>query len=174
MTYLDERILAKFSSLPYHDEGLYQYTVYVGEEFIFIGNKFLFAAESATTIDITDLVRNYFYDKFDFNYTEYEVYVHLQVGTTTAVSQIMQIVPVYRYPNYAATDLLFDGTTNTIMLTGNLDNSFAAYNIPDSLLPTYPKTTTDNINIDYYIGNVTDDNYVIDYGPIVQISKEQP
>lgn len=174
MTYLDERIIAKFSSLPYPDEGIYQYTVYVGEEYIFIGNKFLFTAESDTTIDITDLVRNYFYDHFDYSYSEYEVYVHLQIGTTTAVSQILQIVPVYRYPNYAATDLYFDGTKNTIMLSGNLDNSFTAYNIPDSLLPTYPKVTTANINIDYYIANVTDDNYVIDYGPIVQISQEQP
>lgn len=108
MKYLDERIICTLNNLTIQANKLYRYDVVVNEEFdepVFIGNCFIGAGVQSKTIDITDLVRNY----YDFSYpyvdtdfqAEWQVKLYLD-DTNTVLSDRIGIYPIYRYPNRKA------------------------------------------------------------------------
>lgn len=162
MKYLDERIYATISGFTAPLDGLYKYQVYQmvnGEDnLLFTGNAFLYANQVTTTIDITDICRNVVYIRtFDPNSEPF--YVHLTVGSTIAVSDLVVVYPFYRYPSRKSTDLEINETEQQVCLYGL-----------DSLIPTYPKIKTDNLDIQYYLNNYED--YTIDYGPKINASSD--
>ena len=109
--YLDERIINTTTLSPsILRDGLYRYDVTIDDEWddpVFVGNCFIKADTSSKTIDITDIVRNFYdfnypYDDTDFQrewqvriwQDEYEQHINYsnQIG----------IYPIYRYPNRKA------------------------------------------------------------------------
>ena len=109
MKYLDERIICKviFDS-PITEDRLMIYRVAINNEFddpIFIGNCFISKGDTSKSIDITDIVRNY----YDFSYpyvdtdfqAEWQVKLYLN-DTNTVLSDSIGIYPIYRYPNRKA------------------------------------------------------------------------
>ena len=109
MKYLDERIICKviFDS-PITEDRLMIYRVAINDEFddpIFIGNCFISKGDTSKSIDITDIVRNY----YDFSYpykdtefqAEWQVMLYLN-DTNTILSDNIGIYPIYRYPNRKA------------------------------------------------------------------------
>lgn len=108
MKYLDERIICTLNNLTIQANKLYRYDVTIDNEWdspIFIGNCFIGAGVKSKTIDITDLVRNY----YDFSYpyvdtdfqAEWQVKLYLN-DTNTVLSDRIGIFPIYRYPNRKA------------------------------------------------------------------------
>lgn len=108
MKYLDERIICTLNNLTIQANKLYRYDVAINEEWdspVFIGNCFIGAGVQSKTIDITDLVRNY----YDFSYpyvdtdfqAEWQVKLYLN-DTNTVLSDRIGIYPIYRYPNRKA------------------------------------------------------------------------
>lgn len=108
MKYLDERIICTLNNLTIQSNKLYRYDVAINEEWdspVFIGNCFIGAGVKSKTIDITDLVRNY----YDFSYpyvdtdfqAEWQVKLYLN-DTNTVLSDRIGIYPIYRYPNRKA------------------------------------------------------------------------
>ena len=109
MKYLDERIICKviFDS-PITEDRLMTYRVVINNEFdnpIFIGNCFVSKGATSKSIDITDIVRNW----YDFSYpyvdtdfqAEWQVKLYLN-DTNTVLSDRIGIYPIYRYPNRKA------------------------------------------------------------------------
>lgn len=108
MKYLDERIICTLSNLTIQENKLYRYDVAINNELyypIFIGNCFIGSGVKSKTIDITDIVRNY----YDFSYpyvdtdfqAEWQVKLYLN-DTNTVLSDRIGIYPIYRYPNRKA------------------------------------------------------------------------
>lgn len=108
MKYLDERILANVTlKYPSLGDRLYRYDVAINNEWdnpVFIGNCFIGADVPAKTIDITDIVRNY----YDFSYpyadtdfqSEWQVRILLDKDELEhSYSDKISIYPIYRYPN---------------------------------------------------------------------------
>ena len=109
MKYLDERIICNviFDS-PITEDRLMIYRVAINNEFddpIFIGNCFISKGATSKSIDITDIVRNW-YD-FSYPYTDTDFQAEWQVklylnDTNTVLSDKIGIYPIYRYPNRKA------------------------------------------------------------------------
>ena len=108
MKYLDERIICTLNNLTIQANKLYRYDVAIDNEWedpVFIGNCFIGSGVQSKTIDITDLVRNY----YDFSYpyvdtdfqAEWQVKLYLN-DTNTVLSDRIGIFPIYRYPNRKA------------------------------------------------------------------------
>ena len=106
MKYLDERIICTLSNLTIPTDGLYRYDViYDNDVEVFIGNCFISKGATKKTIDITDIVRNW----YDFSYpykdtqfqAEWQVKLYLN-DTNTVLSDSIGIYPIYRYPNRKA------------------------------------------------------------------------
>lgn len=106
MKYLDERIICTLSNLTIPADGLYRYDViYDNDVETFIGNCFISKGATKKTIDITDIVRNW-YD-FSYPYTDTQFQAEWQVklylnDTNTVLSDSIGIYPIYRYPNRKA------------------------------------------------------------------------
>lgn len=157
--YLDERIYITLSTTASQD-GLYQYNVYtlddnLDDKLLFTGNLFLYAGTQINSIDLTDLARN-LYSIESYTPTEKPLFVSVTVNSTVYTSDYVYVYPFYRYPNKKASDLDLSNLTNpSVLFANNLD-----------LLPTYPKISSDNLDIQYYdyLGSQT---YTIDYGPII-------
>ena len=111
MKYLDERIIANVTlKSPSLEDRLYRYDVAINDEWdspIFIGNCFIGANVSTKSIDITDIVRNY----YDFSYpyqdaefqAEWQVRIWLDKDELEhSYSDNIGIYPIYRYPNRKA------------------------------------------------------------------------
>ena len=109
MKYLDERIICNviFDS-PITEDRLMIYKVAINDEFddpIFIGNCFISKGATSKSIDITDIVRNWY--NFSYPYVDTEFQAEWQVmlylnDTNTILSDIIGIYPIYRYPNRKA------------------------------------------------------------------------
>ena len=108
MKYLDERIICTLNNLTIQANKLYRYDVVINNELydpVFIGNCFIGSGVQSKTIDITDIVRNY----YDFSYpyvdtdfqAEWQVKLYLD-DTNTVLSDRIGIFPIYRYPNRKA------------------------------------------------------------------------
>ena len=108
MKYLDERIICTLNNLTIQANKLYRYDVVINNELydpVFIGNCFIGSGVKSKTIDITDIVRNY----YDFSYpyvdtdfqAEWQVKLYLD-DTNTVLSDRIGIYPIYRYPNRKA------------------------------------------------------------------------
>lgn len=106
MKYLDERIICTLSNLTIPADGLYRYDIiYDNDVEAFIGNCFISKGATKKTIDITDIVRNW-YD-FSYPYTDTQFQAEWQVklylnDTNTVLSDSIGIYPIYRYPNRKA------------------------------------------------------------------------
>ena len=111
MKYLDERIIANVTlKSPSLEDRLYRYDVAINNEWdspIFIGNCFIGANVPTKSIDITDIVRNY----YDFSYpyqdaefqAEWQVRIWLDKDELEhSYSDEIGIYPIYRYPNRKA------------------------------------------------------------------------
>lgn len=111
MKYLDERIIANVTlKSPSSGDRLYRYDVAIDNEWdnpIFIGNCFIGANVPTKSIDITDIVRNY----YDFSYpyrdadfqAEWQVRIWLDKDELEhSYSDEIGIYPIYRYPNRKA------------------------------------------------------------------------
>ena len=111
MKYLDERIIANVTlKYPSLGDRLYRYDVAINNEWdnpVFIGNCFIGADVPTKTIDITDIVRNY----YDFSYPykdndfqeEWQVRIWLDTDELEhSYSDKIGIYPIYRYPNRKA------------------------------------------------------------------------
>lgn len=106
--YLDERIkitvpLKTLGTFP--ADGLYRYDVLYDDIVQFTGNCFCKKGASARTIDITDIVRSSYSFKYPYVTTDLEMYWKVQLyinSTSTAVSDLVTIFPIYRYPNRKA------------------------------------------------------------------------
>ena len=111
MKYLDERIIANVTlKSPSLGDRLYRYDVAINDEWdspIFIGNCFIGINVSTKSIDITDIVRNY----YDFSYpykdaefqAEWQVRIWLDKDELEhSYSDSIGIYPIYRYPNRKA------------------------------------------------------------------------
>ena len=116
MKYLDERIICTLSNLTIPTDGLYRYDIiYDNDVEAFIGNCFISKGATKKTIDITDIVRNW-YD-FSYPYTDTQFQAEWQVklylnDTNTVLSDSIGIYPIYRYPNRKArmeTPLSYNG-----------------------------------------------------------------
>ena len=109
MKYLDERIIANVTlKSPSLEDRLYRYDVAINNEFygpVFIGNCFISKGATSKSIDITDIVRNW----YDFSYpyvdtdfqAEWQVKLYIN-DTNTVLSDKIGIYPIYRYPNRKA------------------------------------------------------------------------
>lgn len=164
MKYLDERIICTLSNLTIQAEKLYRYDVAINNEWdepVFIGNCFIGAGVKSKTIDITDLVRNY----YDFSYpyvdtdfqAEWQVKLYLN-DTNTVLSDRIGIFPIYRYPNRKARmeTPLYDNVLNWYIpaLQGfNADKK-------GEFLPHIPFVYSDKVdyNLAVNMGNVSDVN----------------
>ena len=106
MKYLDERIICTLSNLTIPTDGLYRYDViYDNDVEAFIGNCFISKGATKKTIDITDIVRNWYDFSYPYNDTEFqrEWQVKLYLNdTNTVLSDSIGIYPIYRYPNRKA------------------------------------------------------------------------
>lgn len=106
MKYLDERIICTLNNLTISTDGLFRYDVICDNtEEAFIGNCFIAKGTTAKTIDITDIVRNYY--NFSYPYEDVEFQAEWQVklylnDTNTVLSDKIGIYPIYRYPNRKA------------------------------------------------------------------------
>lgn len=111
MKYLDERIIVNVTlKSPSLEDRLYRYDVAINNEWdnpIFIGNCFIGANVPTKSIDITDIVRNY----YDFSYpyqdaefqAEWQVRIWLDKDELEhSYSDEIGIYPIYRYPNRKA------------------------------------------------------------------------
>lgn len=164
MKYLDERIICTLSNLTIQAEKLYRYDVAINNEWdepVFIGNCFIGAGVQSKTIDITDIVRNY----YDFSYpyvdtdfqAEWQVKLYLD-DTNTVLSDRIGIFPIYRYPNRKARmeTPLYDNVLNWYIpaLQGfNADKK-------GEFLPHIPFIYSDKVdyNLAVNMGNVSDVN----------------
>ena len=106
MKYLDERIICTLSNLTIPTDGLYRYDViYDNDVEAFIGNCFISKGDTSKSIDITDIVRNWYDFSYPYNDTEFqrEWQVKLYLNdTNTVLSDSIGIYPIYRYPNRKA------------------------------------------------------------------------
>lgn len=166
MKYLDERIICTLSNLTIQANKLYRYDVAIDEEWdspVFIGNCFIGAGVQSKTIDITDLVRNY----YDFSYpyvdtdfqAEWQVRIWLNKDNPKYIySDRIGIYPIYRYPNRKArmdTPLSNNGLNWYIpALQGfNADKK-------SEFLPHIPFINSDKVdyNLAVNLGNIRDVN----------------
>lgn len=106
MNYLDERIICTLSNLTIPADGLYRYdVVYDNDVETFVGNCFISKGATKKTIDITDIVRNWYnfsypYIDTDFQ-SQWQVKLYLN-DNNTILSDSIGIYPIYRYPNRKA------------------------------------------------------------------------
>lgn len=167
MNYLDERIIVNITlKYPSLGDRLYRYDVAVDNEWenpVFIGNCFIGADVPSKTIDITDVVRNY----YDFSYPyidtdfqrEWQVRIWLDKDELEhSYSDKIGIYPIYRYPNRTArmeTPLSNNGL-NWVMPALQGFNS----DKKGEFLPHIPYTYSDKVdyNIAVNIGNLRDVN----------------
>ena len=164
MKYLDERIICTLSNLTIQANKLYRYDVAIDNEWdspIFIGNCFIGAGVKSKTIDITDLVRNY----YDFSYpyvdtdfqAEWQVKLYLN-DTNTVLSDRIGILPIYRYPNRKARmeTPLYDNVLNWYIPALQGFNS----DKKGEFLPHIPFVYSDKVdyNLALNIGNLRDAN----------------
>lgn len=111
MKYLDERIIANITlKSPSLSDRLYRYDVTIDNEWddpIFIGNCFIGANVSTKSIDITDIVRNYYNFSYSYQDTEFQKEWQVRIWLDKdelehSYSDKIGIYPIYRYPNRKA------------------------------------------------------------------------
>lgn len=167
MNYLDERIIVNITlKYPSLGDRLYRYDVAIDNEWdnpVFIGNCFIGADVPKKTIDITDIVRNYYDFSYPYNDTEFQREWQVRIWLDKdelehSYSDTIGIYPIYRYPNRKArmeTPLSNNGL-NWVMpaLQGfNADKK-------GEFLPHIPFIYSDKVdyNLAVNIGNLRDDN----------------
>ena len=111
MKYLDERIIANVTlKSPSLGDRLYRYDVTIDNEWdnpIFIGNCFIGANIPTKSIDITDIVRNYYDFSYPYQDTEFQREWQARIWLDKdelehSYSDKIGIYPIYRYPNRKA------------------------------------------------------------------------
>ena len=111
MKYLDERIIANVTlKSPSLRDGLYRYDVAINDEWdnpVFIGNCFIGADVPTKTIDITDIVRNYYDFSYPYKDTDFQAEWQVRIWLDKdelehSYSDGIGIYPIYRYPNRKA------------------------------------------------------------------------
>lgn len=111
MNYLDERIIANVTlKYPSLGDRLYRYDVAINDEWdnpVFIGNCFIGADVPTKTIDITDIVRNYYDFSYPYKDTDFQSEWQVRIWLDTdelehSYSDKIGIYPIYRYPNRKA------------------------------------------------------------------------
>lgn len=111
MNYLDERIIANVTlKYPSLGDRLYRYDVAINNEWtspVFIGNCFIGADVPTKTIDITDIVRNYYDFSYPYKDTDFQAEWQVRIWLDTdelehSYSDKIGIYPIYRYPNRKA------------------------------------------------------------------------
>ena len=111
MKYLDERIIANVTlKSPSLEDRLYRYDVAINNEWdspIFIGNCFIGTNVSTKSIDITDIVRNYYDFSYPYVDTEFQAEWQVRIWLNKdelehSYSDEIGIYPIYRYPNRKA------------------------------------------------------------------------
>ena len=111
MKYLDERIIANVTlKSPSLEDRLYRYDVAINNEWdspIFIGNCFIGANVPTKSIDITDIVRNYYDFSYPYQDAEFQAEWQVRIWLDTdelehSYSDEIGIYPIYRYPNRKA------------------------------------------------------------------------
>lgn len=111
MNYLDERIIANVTlKSPSLGDRLYRYDVAIDDEWdnpVFIGNCFIGANVKSKTIDITDIVRNYYDFSYPYQDTEFQSEWQVRIWLDKdelehSYSDNIGIYPIYRYPNRKA------------------------------------------------------------------------
>ena len=111
MKYLDERIIANVTlKSPSLEDRLYRYDVAIDDEWdspIFIGNCFIGANVPTKSIDITDIVRNYYDFSYPYVDTEFQAEWQVRIWLDKdelehSYSENIGIYPIYRYPNRKA------------------------------------------------------------------------
>ena len=111
MKYLDERIIANITlKSPSLEDRLYRYDVAINDEWdspIFIGNCFIGTNVSTKSIDITDIVRNYYDFSYPYVDTEFQAEWQVRIWLDKdelehSYSDRIGIYPIYRYPNRKA------------------------------------------------------------------------
>lgn len=111
MKYLDERIIANITlKSPSLGDRLYRYDVAINNEWnspIFIGNCFIGANVPTKSIDITDIVRNYYDFSYPYQDTEFQKEWQVRIWLDKdelehSYSDKISIYPIYRYPNRKA------------------------------------------------------------------------
>ncbi len=167
MNYLDERIIATVNfttAIP--SDGLYRYDVAINNEWespAFVGNCFIAKGATSKTIDITDIVRNFYdfsypYEDADFQ-AEWQVQIYTD-ETNTVLSNSIGIYPIYRYPNRKA-------SLETPLSNNEVDWLQPALQGFDSehkgtFLPHIPLIYSDKVdyNIALNSGNITNKPYL--------------
>ena len=171
MKYLDERIIANVTlNSPSLGDRLYRYDVAIDNEWnnpIFIGNCFIGANIPTKSIDITDIVRNYYDFSYPYQDTEFQrewqVKLYLD-DTNTVLSDSIGIYPIYRYLNRKArmeTPLSNNGL-NWYMPALQGFNS----DKKGEFLPHIPFVFSDKVdyNLALNIGNLSDANPYLNTG----------
>lgn len=111
MKYLDERIIANVTlKSPSLEDRLYRYDVAIDDEWdnpIFIGNCFIGTNIPTKSIDITDIVRNYYDFSYPYRDTEFQAEWQVRIWLDKdelehSYSDKIGIYPIYRYPNRKA------------------------------------------------------------------------
>lgn len=111
MNYLDERIIANVTlKYPSLGDRLYRYDVAINNEWdnpVFIGNCFIGADVPTKTIDITDIVRNYYDFSYPYKDTDFQAEWQVRIWLDKdelehSYSDKIGIYPIYRYPNRKA------------------------------------------------------------------------
>lgn len=172
MKYLDERIIVTVSGFSVPADGLYQYEVQTYDaDTLFYGNVYLKNGNSKTTIDITDIIRNYL-SKIDLNDRETALYelefpVGIKIGNQTYFGSSGEVLPFYRKPNASADTIEYTYDYNTVLMEDKAKTDVTGtWQTPANLLPTYPKMSTSKINIDYILGTPQSaSGWTFDFGP---------
>ena len=167
MKYLDERIIANVTlKYPSLGDRLYRYDVAINNEWdnpVFIGNCFIGADVTTKTIDITDIVRNYYDFSYPYKDTYFQIEWQVRIWLDTdelehSYSDKIGIYPIYRYPNRKA------------RMETPLSNNWLNWYIPalqgfnsdkkGEFLPHIPFVFSDKVdyNIALNIGNLSDAN----------------
>lgn len=153
MLYLDDIISLQVPNLVINKSKTYPYTIwektYTGTNAIFVGNTFLQAGQTSTTIDIADILANQRWlpvcllKRERINHSHRPVlvgryFVSIDDGTQDKLSEDVEVVLAYRYPNrknYMESALLrhysthsndlpflqgYRPATNTLMLTPHI------------------------------------------------------
>lgn len=163
MIYLDERIKVTVEDLSVTTSGLYQYFIFdnaAPTTNLFVGNLYLEKGTTSTTVDITDIARNYLAQKVGI----YQLVVAIKIGDTEYEGNSGDIVPIYRYPNRKSTDVNWDNyNSNTVLLSGKSSTDLSWVH-SNSLIPTYPKNYPGDISYLFGTSSYVPSNLVLESG----------
>lgn len=167
LRYLDERIIVNITlNYPSLGDRLYRYDVAIDNEWenpVFIGNCFIGADVPTKSIDITDIVRNWYDFSYPYQDTEFQSEWQVRIWLDKdelehSYSDTISIYPIYRYPNRKArmeTPLSNNGLNWYIPALQGFNSDKKG-----EFLPHIPFVWSDKVdyNIAVNIGNLRDVN----------------